>query len=216
MFCLKCKNTGIIETGNNDLRCSCQVGSEAVFNIAGQPFQEGPFRQAKEQLVGPWCSRCGGTGIDESHVDRPRCLCPAGNKVRLKCTCGGEWQPLRKGSVAALLSQCSKCFADGPFWADLENEQWAEKLKHETVMAAAKPFPLPQTPMTASLPRLPSGGTGNGTGTRQFYRGGVQGLRLTDLRRVQFHRGNTPARPPHLWLQLPPPLFRRNFSDQII
>ena len=32
--CTKCRGTGIIETGNNDLPCACPAGSFALFNVA--------------------------------------------------------------------------------------------------------------------------------------------------------------------------------------
>lgn len=37
--CGKCNDTGVIETGNNDLPCDCPAGSTALFNEAGV---EGP------------------------------------------------------------------------------------------------------------------------------------------------------------------------------
>ena len=33
MNCGKCSDTGVIETGNNDLPCSCPAGSRAIFNV---------------------------------------------------------------------------------------------------------------------------------------------------------------------------------------
>lgn len=33
--CQKCNDTGVIETGNNDLPCSCPEGDKALFNVAG-------------------------------------------------------------------------------------------------------------------------------------------------------------------------------------
>jgi hypothetical protein len=33
--CNNCGDTGIIETGNNDLPCDCPAGSTAMFNEAG-------------------------------------------------------------------------------------------------------------------------------------------------------------------------------------
>lgn len=33
--CKKCNDTGIIETGNNDLPCECSAGKIAKFNVAG-------------------------------------------------------------------------------------------------------------------------------------------------------------------------------------
>jgi CheY-like chemotaxis protein len=32
--CSKCNDTGVIETGNNDLACSCEAGDRALFNEA--------------------------------------------------------------------------------------------------------------------------------------------------------------------------------------
>ncbi len=37
--CQKCRDTGVIEMGNNDLPCDCIAGSKALFNQAGV---EGP------------------------------------------------------------------------------------------------------------------------------------------------------------------------------
>lgn len=31
--CQRCRDTGVIETGNNDLPCSCPAGETAKFNI---------------------------------------------------------------------------------------------------------------------------------------------------------------------------------------
>jgi len=33
--CSKCNDSGVIETGNNDLPCDCPAGDKALFNIAG-------------------------------------------------------------------------------------------------------------------------------------------------------------------------------------
>lgn len=33
--CNQCNDTGIIETGNNDLPCDCPAGNEVLFNICG-------------------------------------------------------------------------------------------------------------------------------------------------------------------------------------
>lgn len=33
--CSRCKDTGVIETGNNDLPCTCLAGDTALFNQAG-------------------------------------------------------------------------------------------------------------------------------------------------------------------------------------
>lgn len=33
--CERCDDTGVIETGNNDLPCDCPAGGAARFNVAG-------------------------------------------------------------------------------------------------------------------------------------------------------------------------------------
>ena len=33
--CKKCNDTGVIETGNNDLPCDCPAGDRALFNVVG-------------------------------------------------------------------------------------------------------------------------------------------------------------------------------------
>lgn len=35
MACKKCNDTGVVETGNNDLPCDCPKGDTALFNQAG-------------------------------------------------------------------------------------------------------------------------------------------------------------------------------------
>ena len=35
MNCKDCNDTGVIDTGNNDLPCRCEKGKTALFNIAG-------------------------------------------------------------------------------------------------------------------------------------------------------------------------------------
>ena len=39
MKCKKCNDTGVLETGNNDLPCNCPAGDSALFNMCGV---EGP------------------------------------------------------------------------------------------------------------------------------------------------------------------------------
>jgi len=35
MVCEKCNDTGVYETGNNDLPCDCPAGDKALFNVCG-------------------------------------------------------------------------------------------------------------------------------------------------------------------------------------
>lgn len=35
MNCTRCQDTGVIETGNNDLPCNCVAGDVTQFNVAG-------------------------------------------------------------------------------------------------------------------------------------------------------------------------------------
>ena len=35
MKCKKCNDSGVNETGNNDLPCDCLTGDKALFNVAG-------------------------------------------------------------------------------------------------------------------------------------------------------------------------------------
>jgi len=35
MPCDKCNDTGVIDTGNNELPCDCPAGDQAMFNEAG-------------------------------------------------------------------------------------------------------------------------------------------------------------------------------------
>lgn len=33
--CMQCNDTGVIETGNNDIPCDCPAGNSALFNTTG-------------------------------------------------------------------------------------------------------------------------------------------------------------------------------------
>ncbi len=46
MNCPECNDSGVIETGNNDLPCDCPAGDRAKFNVAGRGVQTG--RQVKD------------------------------------------------------------------------------------------------------------------------------------------------------------------------
>lgn len=47
--CVKCWGTGVIDTGNNDLPCSCPQGDLAIFNVAGKGQQTGAEIRAEHQ-----------------------------------------------------------------------------------------------------------------------------------------------------------------------
>lgn len=40
-YCNECNDTGVIETGNNDLPCDCPEGDRALFNVAGRGVVKG-------------------------------------------------------------------------------------------------------------------------------------------------------------------------------
>lgn len=50
-MCETCKDTGYIETGNNDLPCYCEKGDDAMFNKAGFALQvSGKFLKELQRL----------------------------------------------------------------------------------------------------------------------------------------------------------------------
>jgi NTP pyrophosphatase (non-canonical NTP hydrolase) len=55
--CSKCNDTGVWETGNNDLPCDCPAGRTALFNVAGVPAPlTGAQIQHREDIArSPWC-----------------------------------------------------------------------------------------------------------------------------------------------------------------
>ncbi len=59
--CAACRDTGVIETGNNDHPCDCSAGDRAMFNVAGQ----GP-------LTGAQIKRERATGLGYLPVDEDR------------------------------------------------------------------------------------------------------------------------------------------------
>ena len=69
--CNKCNDTGVIETGNNDLPCSCPAGDTALFNETGV---RGPItgRQVKRHFLNssPSPILTGRNGIDASDVPK--------------------------------------------------------------------------------------------------------------------------------------------------
>jgi len=61
--CTRCDDTGVWETGNNDLPCPCPAGDTALFNVAGVPFPVSG-RQIKRNDApyvpeGRTCPNCG-------------------------------------------------------------------------------------------------------------------------------------------------------------
>jgi len=59
--CKKCNDTGVIETGNNDLPCDCPAGAKALFNIAGvegpvtgEEFRRHFMNNCPEPIGWPW------------------------------------------------------------------------------------------------------------------------------------------------------------------
>jgi len=52
MSCPRCKGTGVIDTGNNDLPCDCPAGDTAKFNVAGRGTMLG--RDMRKTLSKPW------------------------------------------------------------------------------------------------------------------------------------------------------------------
>ena len=47
--CPKCNDTGVIETGNNDLPCSCPKGDTAIFNTCEYGQVTGKYIKQKER-----------------------------------------------------------------------------------------------------------------------------------------------------------------------
>jgi hypothetical protein len=45
--CPKCNDTGVIETGNNDLPCDCKSGDEAMFNVGFGTVRGAEIKQRK-------------------------------------------------------------------------------------------------------------------------------------------------------------------------
>ncbi len=59
--CKKCNDTGVIETGNNDLPCDCPAGATALFNVAGvegpvtgKEFKRHFVNNCPEPIGWPW------------------------------------------------------------------------------------------------------------------------------------------------------------------
>ncbi len=54
-MCPECKDSGVIETGNNDLPCDCPAGDKAVFNtcdgqVTGRSIKKGWEDRARAPL----------------------------------------------------------------------------------------------------------------------------------------------------------------------
>jgi hypothetical protein len=84
MSCPKCRGTGVIETGNNDLPCDCPAGDTAKFNVAGMPHpvdgaylkrehsRRTDFIREQTRIPPPPASECQLCGIDGEH-SKERC-----------------------------------------------------------------------------------------------------------------------------------------------
>lgn len=55
--CSKCNDTGVWETGNNDLPCDCPAGKTAVFNVAGcpTPLTGAQIKRGEDLHRSSWC-----------------------------------------------------------------------------------------------------------------------------------------------------------------
>ena len=86
MKCDVCKDTGVIETGNNDLPCTCEFGKIASFNVGfaggpvtGQEVLKHFLNHSPEPLnpsCGFFCSKCGNKvdGKQPGYVVRYGCM----------------------------------------------------------------------------------------------------------------------------------------------
>lgn len=48
--CTKCGDSGVIETGNNDLPCDCPAGDNAFFNVTGEGKVSGKDLKARSKV----------------------------------------------------------------------------------------------------------------------------------------------------------------------
>jgi hypothetical protein len=80
MQCNKCGDTGIIETGNNDLPCDCPKGKLAEFNVAGLDVVLGAF--VSINIVPATEGICVGGKMNEN------CFHKYGAR---KCSCGAHF-----------------------------------------------------------------------------------------------------------------------------
>lgn len=122
--CERCDDTGVIETGNNDLPCACRAGDTAVFNVAGI----GQIAGRELKRPGPLPSMTGGiqrVGKPEIQVDRPE-EALVGAKSLLHLAVDTINSLRRQCSCYSLKSKCPRCekalevehriygFMDGP------------------------------------------------------------------------------------------------------
>lgn len=54
--CLKCSDSGVVETGNNDHPCDCPAGDKAVFNVGGRGQVLGAELKREYQVRANWRS----------------------------------------------------------------------------------------------------------------------------------------------------------------
>lgn len=79
MKCTRCNDTGVIETGNNDLPCDCEAGQTAVFNVAtcggvvqmnGSSFASSSEVQKREPRRVEWIEGKGSYRARFTHIAR--------------------------------------------------------------------------------------------------------------------------------------------------
>ncbi len=49
--CPACNDTGVIETGNNDIPCECPAGDKAMFNVAGEGEVRGEVLKRRNRVT---------------------------------------------------------------------------------------------------------------------------------------------------------------------
>jgi hypothetical protein len=50
MKCPHCKDTGVIETGNNDFPCECPAGDTAIFNLGWEKITGKELKERARKL----------------------------------------------------------------------------------------------------------------------------------------------------------------------
>ena len=74
-ICEKCNDTGVIETGNNDVPCPCPAGDKAVFNVTGEGHLTGAEIKRRNSL--PQMPTKQGDRVEYGHLfrwyERPGC-----------------------------------------------------------------------------------------------------------------------------------------------
>lgn len=172
MACETCGDTGVIETGNNDLPCSCPAGDKALFNVAGAAK---PVTGQEVRASFRPCRWCGGTGVrtgvaiesGKSVTDFcpckakpcPYCGSAVSEKTRYQTSIVphapidlSDWKKGIHPENIEYCLECGECHASGPLALSQEAavDAWNQRAEVEALKIGRRGFQIMARNMVAN------------------------------------------------------------------